>query len=211
MLDVYDWIVGNNYPRQEHLESLRAVDATANLGAESTVGATVDATAQSPNLGAESTVGAVHDGPLDSHPDMGVPAVRNTGPTFQATNPSAPSTALVRSRDPPSYLKDCPKTSGSQELRSWRPWGRSPPAIEMEADWQRETRLIAARPNPLIRQPRDPGDRAGLASFARKTQGRSPRSPGAQRSSLLLSGWTETHPESGSVCITSHVRSPEEF
>ena len=161
MLDVYDWIVGNNYPRQEHLESLRAVDATANLGAE-------------------STVGAVHDGPLDSHPDMGVPAVRNTGPTFQATNPSAPSTALVRSRDPPSYLKDCPKTS----------------AIEMEADWQRETRLIAARPNPLIRQPRDPGDRAGLASFAR---------------SLLLSGWTETHPESGSVCITSHVRSHEEF
>ena len=168
MLDVYDWIVGNNYPRQEHLESLRAVDATANLGAE-------------------STVGAVHDGPLDSHPDMGVPAVRNTGPTFQATNPSAPrvsraslvetvgakppSTALVRSRDPPSYLKDCPKTS----------------AIEMEADWQRETRLIAARPNPLIRQP-----------------------------SLLLSGWTETHPESpriqqGSVCITSHVRSHEEF
>jgi hypothetical protein len=189
MLDVYDWIVGNNYPRQEHLESLRAVDATANLGAESTVGATA-------NLGAESTVGAVHDGPLDSHPDMGVPAVRNTGPTFQATNPSAPSTALVRSRDPPSYLKDCPKTSGSQELRSWRPWGRSPPAIEMEADWQRETRLIAARPNPLIRQPRDPGDRAGLASFAR---------------SLLLSGWTETHPESGSVCITSHVRSHEEF
>ena len=162
MLDVYDWIVGNNYPRQEHLESLRAVDATANLGAESTVGATVDATA---NLGAESTVGAVHDGPLDSHPDMGVPAVRNTGPTFQATNPSAPSTALVRSRDPPSYLKDCPKT------------------IEMEADWQRETRLIAARPNPLIRQP----------------------------SLLLLSGWTETHPESGSVCITSHVRSHEEF
>ena len=174
MLDVYDWIVGNNYPRQEHLESLRAVDATANLGAESTVGATVDAGAESTvgagvNLGAESTVGAVHDGPLDSHPDMGVPAVRNTGPTFQATNPSAPSTALVRSRDPPSYLKDCPKT------------------IEMEADWQRETRLIAARPNPLIRQPR-----------------------------VLLSGWTETHPESpriqqGSVCITSHVRSHEEF
>ena len=155
MLDVYDWIVGNNYPRQEHLESLRAVDATANLGAESTV----DATA---NLGAESTVGAVTlyltngipDGPLDSHPGVGVPADRTTSPTFQTANPSTPG----------PYLKDCPKTS----------------AMEMEADWQRETRLRDWRPSPLIRQP-----------------------------SLLC--WTETHPVGGSVCITSHVQSHEEF
>ena len=185
-LDVWDWICGNKYPRQEKLDLLRRktkVDSAANSAADSTVNSTVNVIV---NTKANIIV--------------------NTKAKF-AENIAA------MDADWNDYLKESPdKVNVPEEASlSWSSNSEASQGLKKSSD--KVNVPTSDVPTLGLKKSSDKVnvELKGLASDAID-----PRSPRPDRRIVKLIRqpsflcWTETHPQ-GSMCATSYVRGHQEF
>ena len=224
-LDVWDWICGNKYPRQEKLDLLRRktkVDSAVNSAADSTVNSTVNVIVNTKaniivNTKAKfaeniAAMDADWNDYLKESPDkVNVPeeaslswssnSEASQGLKKSSDKVNVPTSDVPTSGVPILGLK---KSSGALRASLERPRSEAPDKVNVPTSDVPTLGLKKSSDKVNV-------ELKGLASDAID-----PRSPRPDRRIVNIIRqpsflcWTETHPQ-GSMCTTSYVRGHEEF